>query len=197
MQYNVAQLLKEPTGSIRQYELAEDIATLDPELQILGLLIGTLQFIRTNSGILVLGDLSTAVQAPCNRCLEAIVVPVRFRMEENFRPLTEVETGRYLRPDEYEGDVEDLDDEALFINEHHILNIAEIVRQNIWLGLPMFPTCNWTGAGECPNLAKILPEANDVRLLSEDEPVAATSEEIDPRWSALLNLQGKLDSEKN
>jgi hypothetical protein len=45
-------------------------------------------------------------------------------------------------------------------------------------------------------LAKILPESNDVRLLNEDEPAAA-GEEIDPRWSALLNLQNKLDSEKN
>lgn len=197
MQYNVAQLLKEPTGAIRLYELSEDLTGLDPELDVLGPLVGTLQLIRTNSGILVLGDLSTAVRATCNRCLEPIVLPVRFQLTENFRPLTEVETGRYLRPDEYEGDTEDLEDEALLINEQHILNIAEIVRQNIWLALPMYPSCNWQGSGECPNLAKIGPdELADVRLLRDDEPVEPDAKEVDPRWAALLKLQGKLDQEK-
>jgi uncharacterized metal-binding protein YceD (DUF177 family) len=197
MQYNVAQLLKEPTGAFRQYELSEDIATLDPELEILAPLVGTLHFIRTNSGILVMGDLSTTIQAPCNLCMEPIDVPVQFRMEETFRPLTEVETGRYLRPEEYKGDADDLDDAALFINEQHILNIAEIVRQNIWLSLPMYPTCIWGEPSECPNLTKVLPDDDEnVRLLLEDEPTTAPAE-IDPRWAALLNLQGKLDSEKN
>ena len=197
MQYNVAQLLKEPTGAIRLYELSEDLSDLDPELDVLGPLVGALQLIRTNSGVLVLGDLSTAVRATCNRCLEPIVLPVRFRLAENFRPLTEVETGRYLRPDEYEGDAEDLEDEALLINEQHILNISEIVRQNIWLALPMYPGCNWEGSGECPNLAKIVPdEMADVRLLRDDEPVEPDSQEVDPRWAALLKLQAKLDQEK-
>ena len=36
MLYNVAQLLKEPTGSVRRYELAENLDDLDPELDILG-----------------------------------------------------------------------------------------------------------------------------------------------------------------
>lgn len=197
MQYNVAQLLKEPTGAIRLYELSEDLSSLDPELDVLGPLVGTLQLIRTNSGVLVLGNLSTAVRATCNRCLEPIVLPVRFRLAENFRPLTEVETGRYLRPDEYEGDAEDLEDEALLINEQHILNIAEIVRQNIWLALPMYPGCNWAGNGECPNLANIAPdELAGVRLLRDNEPVEPDPEEIDPRWAALLKLEGKLDPEK-
>ncbi len=41
MQFNVAQLLKEPTGSIRHFDLAEDISEIDPDLAILGPLVGT------------------------------------------------------------------------------------------------------------------------------------------------------------
>ncbi len=196
MQYNIAQLLKEPIGSVRRYELAESLDELDSELPLLGPLVGKVQIMRTNSGALVTGQLSTAVRADCNLCVEPIAVPVRFQIEENFRPWTEVETGRYLRPDEYEGDAEDLDDAALLIDEHHILNIAEIVRQNIWLNLPMYPSCNWEGAGECPNLTALREGMGDVRLLSsEDDAREAEQEVVDARWSALLNLSDQSDQE--
>ena len=34
MQFNVAQLLKEPIGATRRFELVEDLGTLDPELAL-------------------------------------------------------------------------------------------------------------------------------------------------------------------
>lgn len=191
MQFNVAQLLKEPTGATRRYELNETTARLDEELKFLGPLVGNVQLLRTNSGILATGELSTVVQATCNRCLEPIAVPVRFELEESFRPLTEVFTGRYLRPDEFEGSESDLEDAALLINEQHILNVAEVVRQLIWTALPMYPGCNWEGAGQCPNLTRRLVEIGelkDVELYS-DADVRHEEPKIDPRWAALLNLR--------
>ena len=68
MQYNVAQLLKETTGATRKYSLNEDLQGLDPELKFLGPLVGTVTLLRTNSGVLVTGELSTAVQVTCRRC---------------------------------------------------------------------------------------------------------------------------------
>lgn len=189
MQFNVAQLLKEPTGGVRRYQLAEDITNLDPELSVLGPLVGVLQLMRINSGVLVTGELSTAIQATCNRCLEPIVLPVRFALTENFRPLTEVETGRYLRPEEFEGDADDLEDAALLINERHILNISEIVRQNIWLALPMYPGCNWADPEQCPRLAEMEQDNQDVRLLRDTELQGEAETSVDPRWSALLKLR--------
>ncbi len=124
MQFNVAQLLKEPIGAVRRYEVVEDISELDPELSLLGPLVGTVQLMRIHSGVLVSTNLSTALKVTCNRCLEPIALPVRFETEESFRPLTEVHTGRYLPPDEFEGEEEDLEDEALIINEQHILDLV-------------------------------------------------------------------------
>lgn len=195
MQFNVAQLLKEPIGGVRRYELAEDITDLDPELSVLGPLVGALQLMRINSGILVTGELSTAIQATCNRCLEPIVLPVRFTFTENFRPLTEVETGRYLRPEEFEGDADDMEDAALLIDEHHILNISEIVRQNIWLALPMYPGCNWADPDQCPRLAQMERENPDVRLLRDTGTQAEAETTMDPRWSALLKLRDDLEKQ--
>ncbi|HAJ36619.1 MAG TPA: hypothetical protein DCL15_13110 [Chloroflexi bacterium] len=197
MQFNVAQLLKEPTGATRRYELNEAIAGLDEELKFLGPLVGNVQLLRTNSGILATGALSTVVQATCNRCLEPIAVPVRFELEESFRPLTEVFTGRYLRPDEFEGAEEDLEDAALLINEQHILDLAEVVRQLVWTALPMYPGCNWTGDGQCPNLTRRLAEIGeleDVELYS-DTDARHDDATIDPRWAALLKLRSGEDSQ--
>ncbi|MEZ4862645.1 MAG: DUF177 domain-containing protein [Caldilineaceae bacterium] len=196
MQYNVAQLLKEPVGSVRRYELQEMIDGLDNDLELLGPVVGTLQIMRTNSGVLVTATLSTALRVECSRCLEPIVMPLRFEIEESFRPLTEVETGRYLRPDEFQGEAEDYEDEALLIDEHHILDLAEVLRQNIWLSLPMYPSCNWAGEGECPNLIARRQMLDEMQQTEEGSTLAAESEEIDPRWSALLALRGQLNDKE-
>lgn len=196
MQFNVAQLLKELTGATRRFALNEPLDGLDEELKFLGPLVGIVQLLRTNSGILTSGELSTVVQATCNRCLEPIAVPVRFELEDSFRPLTEVYTGRYLHPDEFEGSEEDLEDAALLINEQHILNLTEVVRQSVWLAMPMYPACNWEGAGQCPNLTRRLAEIGaleDIELYSDaDERDEETK--IDPRWAALLSLRRDEDS---
>ncbi|MFN3980913.1 MAG: YceD family protein [Caldilinea sp.] len=199
MQYNVAQLLKEPIGAMRRHSLNESLDGLDEELKALGPLIGAVQMLRTNSGILVTGKLSTVVQATCNRCIEPIAVPVRFEIEESFRPLTEVHTGRYLRPDEFEGSEADLEDAALLINEQHILDLSEVVRQSIWLALPMYPSCNWEGTGECPNLKMRMAELEkleDVEFYTEATAMHGQDEkEIDPRWAVLLNLRREENAE--
>ncbi len=190
MQFNVAQLLKEPIGAVRRFEVADDINDLDPELIPLGPLVGAIQLLRIHSGILFSARLSTAVQVGCNRCLEPIAVQARFEIEESFRPLTDVTTGRYLAPNEFEGEEEDLEDAALLINEQHILDAREVIRQAIWLALPMYPSCNWKGPGECPNYTAYRREVAEGGVITlGDAGTPAGDEQIDPRWSALLALR--------
>lgn len=190
MQYNVAQLLLEPIGSTRTYEVVETIDDLDPDFEPLGPLVGTVRFLRIPSGILVTGELSTAIRVNCNRCLFPIALPVRFEIEESYRPLTEVATGRYIRPEEFQGENDDLEDAALLISEQHILDLSEVVRQNIWLAMPMVPGCNWEGPSECPNLKEHLSELTGLVRGPGDAEETDTTEEIDPRWAALLQLRG-------
>ena len=188
MEYNVAQLLMETTGATRRYDVLEEIDELDPELHPLGPLVGTLELMRTHSGVLVRGELSTAIQVMCNRCLFPIAMPVRFSLSESFRPSMEIQTGRVIRAQEFEGSDEELEDESLVIDGGHILDMTEVVRQNIWLALPMYPNCNWEGPLPCPNLAE---DAEMPKPLSEtDEGSDEEAEQaVDPRWSALLALQ--------
>ncbi len=193
MLFNVAQLLKDPIGSTREYDLVEDLSELDPGLTPLNPLVGIVELLRTHSGVLARGQLSTAVQVTCNRCLEPAVVPVRFTIEENFRPLTEVSTGRYIHPREFKGEKTELEDGALLINEQHMLNLAEVVRQNIWLALPMYPTCIQAGLRECQGFAE---RQEDIRRVHADlEEATSIEDAIDPRWSALLSLRGDTNTE--
>lgn len=199
MQFNVAQLLKEPIGAVRDYELMEDISQLDEDLEMLGPLVGSIQMLRIHSGILVSGNLSTAIRVACDRCLEPIALPVRLEFEESFRPLTEVSTGRYILPDEFEGTQDELEDEALLINEQHILDLSEVVRQRIWLAKPTYPGCNWTGEGECPNLTaylKSIEEEQDGIGITVSEEEEETLEAVDPRWAVLLDLKDRLEGTK-
>ncbi|MBX3052519.1 MAG: DUF177 domain-containing protein [Caldilineaceae bacterium] len=186
MQFNVAQLLKEPIGATRTYELDDSLIGLDPELVPLSPLTGTLQLLRTHSGVLASGRFDATVQADCGRCLEPIPAQIEVTFEESFRPLTEVTTGRYLLPDEFEGQEEELEDFALLIDDHHILDISEVLRQNIWLALPMVPQCTFADPEKCPNLAERLKEMAEVHAdLADTE----AHPDVDPRWAALLALQ--------
>ncbi len=186
MQYNVAQLLKEPIGATRTYQLDESLTGLDPDLIALSTLSGTLQLLRTHSGVLGTGRFDVTVQMDCGRCLEPIPAQVEATFEESFRPLTEVTTGRYLLPDEFEGQEEELEDSALLIDDHHILDISEVLRQSVWLGMPMIPRCRYAQPEECPNFAERLSEMDEIHEdLADDDGQPA----VDPRWAALLALQ--------
>lgn len=186
MQFNVAQLLKEPIGATRSYLLDESLAGLDQELVPLSHLTGTLHLLRTHSGVLASGQFQVTLEMDCGRCLEPIPTEVDVAFEEGFRPLTEVTTGRYLMPDEFEGQTEELEDSALLIDDHHILDISEVLRQSIWLGMPMIPRCAYAVPEECPNFVEQVSEIEGDDLVQEETDDQPT---IDPRWAALLALQ--------
>ena len=194
MEFNVAQLLKQPTGATREYELAENLEGLDPELIPLSPLMGKLKLLRTHSGVLAIASLHVQLEVTCNRCLEPVEIPVDVHFEESFRPLTDVETGRFLMPQEFKGQEEELTDAALIIDDHHILDISEVVRQNIWLALPMYPGCIWNDPAHCPYFNQRLQEIEEVHQDLADE-VPAGAEGVDPRWAALLALREENEDE--
>lgn len=171
MRINVAQLLKESTGAARQHHLSEDIREIDDELCIQAPLTGSLQLIRTTNGILVTGTLRTVLELECCRCLAAFSAPVELEIEEEFRPSVDIETGAELPVTEPE-------EEGTIIDEHHILDLTEIVRQSIFLVLPMHPLCKEDCAGLCSQCGQNLNEGE----------CDCVTEAIDPRLEALKEL---------
>ncbi len=168
MRYSVAQLLKEHTGATRHYEVSEDIRGLDPEIQPRQPLTGDVTFMRTVDGILATGHLRTVVEMECSRCLRAVVVPVDFDVEETFLPTIDVVTGHALPIPE------DVDPAAL-IDEHHILDLSEVIRQDILLALPVRPLCREDCLGLCPVCGQNWNEGT----------CDCETAEPDPRWAGL------------
>ncbi len=174
MRINVAQLLKEQSGNAREYDLREDIANLDPEIIPLSALTGNAQLIRTADGVLVRGTMRTNLEMNCSRCLEPFSMPVKFLLEEEFRPSIDITTGATL-PHRVE------DETATQIDAHHILDLYEVVRQNILLAIPAHPVCRNNCAGLCPECGQNL----------NTNPHQHTHEEIDPRLEVLKQLLEK------
>lgn len=171
MQFNVAQLLKEPTGSTRKYEVHEELDDLDPEIVIQEPITGKVKFTKIPQGILVNGQLQTTVEVSCGRCLEPFDVAMQIEIEEQFRPTLDLLTGARLP-------VGDDDDTATVIDERNHLDLSEVVRQDLLLALPNHPLCRPDCKGLCPSCGANLNEGE----------CACAVEEIDPRWDALKSL---------
>jgi uncharacterized protein len=170
MQFNVAQLVRGAIGQRREYELDEDLSTLDGELRPVERLTGTIQLTRTSQGILVTGRCETAVELTCDRCLETFVQEITVDLEEEFYPT--VDPGE--TPLDEVSD-EDREDEALRIDEQHTLDLSEVMRQNLLLAVPAHPVCRPACQGLCPRCGESRNEG-----LCHCPP-----DTIDPRWALL------------
>ncbi len=180
MLYNVSQLLRDHVGATRHYQLQEDISDLDETLKPLSDLVGKVDLIRTNDGILVRADLRTSVELTCSRCLIPFATPVHFQIDEEFLPTIDVMTGARLPQT-------DDADEATQIDSNHILDLSEIVRQDLTLALPLVPLCRNNCQGLCPNCGKNWNEGD----------CECEEDEIDPRFAVLKQLLDKSNIQNN
>jgi len=139
MQINVSQQLKASVGSRRSYEVSGiiDIAGNNSMVQ------GEVGLMRTDRGILVKATLHTEVKVSCSRCMSLFNCPLALNIEEEYFPTVDVVSGASLPlPDE---------PICLAIDERHILDLTEAIRQYGLLAMPMKPLCREDCAGLCPS----------------------------------------------
>ena len=139
MQYNIAQLLKEPTGSFRSYQVEE---TLPGTKWITDSVEGLVRIVRTHQGVLVNADLNVQAVLACGRCLGEFTWPSTLHLEEEFLPVVDLRTGHRtsLLPEE---------DGALLIDVENVLDLSEVTRQYAIADLPMKPLCRSDCLGLC------------------------------------------------
>ena len=168
MQINVSQLLKEPIGSSRNYEVSE---TIDVTGDGGGRKVdGEVSLLRTHRGILVKGGLQTKVELTCSRCLSLFHFPVRINFEEEYIPTIDVVSGVPLPSPE--------ESSSFIIDEHHVIDLNEAIRQYALLTLPMKPLCREDCAGLYQESGHNLSQGT----------CDCPSQAIDPRWSELSKL---------
>jgi uncharacterized protein len=171
-QWNVAQLLKEPIGATRAYDLLATVLQDEEDVIQAAPLSGRITMLRTNLGVLVEGVLTGPVTVACTRCLKPVILDVTIELEEEFKPTVDVVRGAYVPVNE--------DDTALLIDAHHILDISEVLRQAVLLEVPIQVLCRPDCAGLCQTCGQDLNEGT----------CDCPDEDSDARWvqlSALLD----------
>jgi len=174
--YNVAQLLKEPIGSLRDFEVESTGLDLD------GIqtepVSGKIKLMRTDRSILAQARFRSSVKVECSRCLKELVYPLAISLEEEYFPTIDIVSGRPLPlPDE---------PWMFTIDENHILDLTEAVRQYLLLALPMKPLCRADCAGLCSVCGRDLNQG----------PCGCPAFQPDPRWAKLAQLASARGAEK-
>ena len=175
MEYNVAQMIQEPMGSVREHQVQETSVTLD-EIEVTRL-EGWLKFTRTDRGIWVKGRLKAEVSSQCSRCLKGFDSALNTEINEEFSPAVESKTEAELADSVME-------EEAFRINRKNVLDIKEAFRQNIISRMPMKPLCKQDCVGICPDCGVDLNEAE----------CHCDTGTVDPRWERLLELLPSTDT---
>lgn len=119
-----------------------------------------------HGGILITGEISTSWKGECRRCLNntagMLTIEVRELYEREDQSLTAEDGETYI----FRGDV---------------LDLQEMVKDQILLGLPLAPLCKEDCAGICPECGTDL----------NAEMCRCAQAKVDPRWSLLDVLVDK------
>jgi len=166
MRINVSQQLKASIGSMRKYGVSEIVNVANGKSMVQG----EVGLIRTDRGILAKGTLHTGVEVTCSRCLSLFSCPLTLNIEEEYFPTTDVVSSASLPLPEEPG--------CFTIDEHHVLDLTEAIRQYALLAIPMKPLCCGDCAGLCPSCGHNLNQG----------PCDCSPRETEPRWSELNKL---------
>ena len=119
------------------------------------------------------GRLRTELECDCSRCLDPFVVPVDAPLDLLFLPAAE---------NAGEGEQEvDQDDLGVSFYRDDTIDLAEVLREQFYLALPMKPLCREACRGLCPVCG----------VNRNRETCACQSEWVDPRMDALRSLKNR------
>jgi uncharacterized protein len=142
--------------------------TLDEPMGIVGAELGAgdvldigLRLESVHEGILATAVIDADAHGECSRCLDKIEIPIEVDFQELFA---------------YSGVSED---DFTVVDEH--IDLEQIIRDEVVLSLPFQPVCRPDCQGLCPECG--------VKL--QDSPGHAHEEQVDARWSELMNFRNK------
>jgi uncharacterized protein len=181
--FNVSQLLLMGPGTVREFDFREPLPDPTHELHLRGPISGHARLTRTSEGILAHSDYHARVVLECARCLDETTARVDGSLDEEFLPITDVRTGLSVQlPAGAE------DDQPL-INEHHEIDLNEILRQNILTSLPLQPLCEAACQGLCADCGERLGPSHAAHPAQETEerPEPVNPESPFARLAVLLH----------
>ena len=195
MLLDITRLRTAPQDVNRQIP-AEEFADLKEEFRVVGPteLVGT---VRREKGTTVILEVrvSSVMEMTCGRCLEPFTVPVYEDVRTRFVPPAEfakatAETAKRdgkLEADDAGDDIEEgetaggAEEEVIAIAEYRDdkIDLNEVVREQLYLALPMKPLCREDCKGLCPVCG----------VNRNRETCACQQEWVDPRMAALKKFK--------
>ena len=169
MQINVSQLLQAIIGTVRNYRVSSEV-DIDGGDGPGSAVWGEVSLIRTDRGILVKGVLHTEAEVTCSRCLKLFGYPLVLNMEEEYFPTVDAVSGTSILVPGEPG--------CFIIDEQHVLDLTEAIRQYALLAIPMKPLCRQDCAGFYPRCGHNLNRG----------PCGCPTQQVDPRWAVLTRL---------
>ncbi len=167
MRYNVAQLLKEPIGSTRSYDLDQAFSGAE---RFADHISGSILLLRTDQGVLTSADLQVDSTLTCGRCLVKYHFELTLKIEEEFFPTVEISTGRRLAGPSGSGEPS--------IDATHTLELTDVLRQHVITNSPMKPLCQPDCVGLCQQCGANL----------NHQKCVCSNANVDPRWESSTGL---------
>ncbi len=184
---NVSQLLLFGPGAVREFDFSEPIPDLVGELHLRGPVSGHARLTRTSEGILVHSEHSASVVLECARCLEDAPTEIQGEFDEEFLPTIDLRTGLPAALPS----VPDLP----LIDEHHEVNLDEVLRQNLLTNLPLRALCDAACPGLCSTCGQRLDTLHQAHPETQpDEPAETVPNGASP--FARLAVLFKNDQER-
>lgn len=168
--WNVSGLLGEGAGAVRDYVVGGVDVDGGEDFTLAAPIEGRIHLARTNRGLLVDADFTTALATLCVRCLRDITVPLAFEIQDEALPSVDLRTGKALAlsPEDEEAGV-------IPLTDHHELDLEQPVREAILLAEPIAPLDREDCPGLCIACGLPLDEGD------HDHP----DDDVDPRLESL------------
>jgi uncharacterized protein len=176
LSYNVASLLRAAPGTEKRYPVDDVRLNVAEDLTLAEPINGEVRLQRTGRSVLARAHLSTAIEGYCSRCLKAVVAPIDVDIEEVAVPSIDIDTGLPVDPE--------ADPDALRLDDHHELDLAEPVREAISLAEPITLLCREDCRGLCPTCGVDLNNVTDH---------SHTEDAVDPRLAALAEWSDRAE----
>ena len=122
-------------------------------------------------GVFVTGHIDTRAWVECDRCLQPVELPVNADFALEYIPGADYESSEAAELTDAEMSVSVFDGEAI--------DVDEIVKEQVLLAVPTRMLCREDCKGICPECG-IDRNSGECTCVTDD---------IDPRWAALKNLQ--------
>lgn len=161
MRFNVSHLVKAPIGTRDVVHLDMGAVTLGDDL-VLQYLRGDISLIRVTDGLMAEGQLDTAFDSECVRCLASFSLPLTVQVDDLTFALPQAPS----KVSEYR------------ISEHGWIYADEALREQIVLNVPFGVPCRPDCRGLCSQCGQNL---NDGTCDCEEQAT-------DPRFEALRDL---------